>query len=362
LQFQYQFVAGNILFWSLAAVVASETGRSSTGVMIKPRTARFGSSGIFKWGATTAVVATALFTGSWCARFLNADIYFLQFLEARNKNQFVGALEVYRYIKDELPFPTYYDEQAALILAGWSEEMQPRLFRALGENKLTLAIANLETDTPSVLYARAMGTASLSTSTDPSAPEKAENAFRRLIEVAPNVPKYRNGYGKFLLNSGRAAEAAAEYQAALDRLPDLADTRLNAYYRGSVLKNMIPALIGRGEALLVLGEAGMARERFSEARALTGDSVYTINTIMGAEYRQGDLAGALGSAEYGRRVDPTNAYWPYNIARLFRELGESDKALTAARDALGLAPNDRNNQILVWEIENGVPSDKSALH
>lgn len=109
--------------------------------------------------------------------------------------------------------------------------------------------------------------------------ERADQAFRRALELAPSKPELHNNYGAFLCERGRYAQADAHFRCALEH--PLYPTPALAYGNA-------------GECALRAGDSARALADLGTALQLDPRQPKTLRLLAEAEHEAGQPRRALG--------------------------------------------------------------------
>lgn len=225
--------------------------------------------------------------------------------------------------------------------------------------------------TPSQAAFAACGQA-LQWDTNPATYEKARVAYQRSLELDPAYGHARKNLADLFLEIGCLEEAAAHYEKALQDQPHLAMARNNlavAYRRQGRLEEAIQALTNvirlntdrlarayahnnRGNVYRQQGQDQRALEEYQAAlRLFPGYAMARANLgVMarkqGAEEearRHFEAAAALGNEVLAV------AFAHRQLADLYAQRGEWDRAVAACRRALSVRPNDARAYLALGE-------------
>jgi tetratricopeptide (TPR) repeat protein len=263
----------------------------------------------------------------------------------------------------------------------------------LDQNKLTEAVPLLEAfleRTPNGNLYVQLGDAYTRMNDQP----RAEQAYRKAVQLEPDRPRHRRSLAQSLFSQGRYQEALAEYQRLVEMRPDDADTylRMAVIYRR--LQRLDDAerqiLLARqrapGNLEVIYNEATLYEEqgRFEDAIRVASDAVAAVRArteatpgrlrnlailyqLLGRLHQSaGNYSAAVSSFQELQRLGPEEDL----RARLliidsYRAARNLPSAFEEARKALATYPNDRglrNNQAQLYG-GNGQPELASqSLH
>ena len=201
---------------------------------------------------------------------------------------------------------------------------------ALAENgKIDEAIAeyrkSLELDAGSSQTSNNLGSALAQT----GRMDEATASFQRALELDPDNPRAHNNLGGALAESGRLVEAIEHLRRGVEIEPDLADGHNNL-----------------GAALARFGSLDEALLHLEKAVALAPQNVgyrYNFGRTLAAKGRFGDAANQLEeAAKLSQMREPLILQM---LAAMYSELGRYPEAVATARRALGLAADQRNQEL-----------------
>jgi TolB-like protein/Flp pilus assembly protein TadD len=189
---------------------------------------------------------------------------------------------------------------------------------------------------------------------------EAERAYRRCLELNPNDPDARRGYGSFLSALGRADEAVREIQRAqeLDPLSLLIGVEVawNSYMRRDFagareqshkvleMEHEFPAALHIfGLACEQLGQHSEAVAAFERASALTGAHQTIRASLAYSLGRQGRRDSATAILEELKQASRQQYISPYFIAMIHAGMGENRTAIEWLEKAV-----DQHDVWLIW--------------
>jgi DNA-binding winged helix-turn-helix (wHTH) protein/TolB-like protein/Tfp pilus assembly protein PilF len=176
---------------------------------------------------------------------------------------------------------------------------------------------------------------------------RAENEYKRALELNPNYATAHHWYGWYLINVGRREESVQEMKRALELDPvsidintDMGAVLIQGYrpdegitYLKAALEmdsNFIEAHWGLGLAYLQKREFDRAIEEIEKAKALSPDRQDIFLSGLGTAYA---LAGKTPQAmSILTQLKAMNAS-PYSLARVYVGLSEKEEALAALEAA-----------------------------
>jgi len=194
----------------------------------------------------------------------------------------------------------------------------------------------------------------------------------------------RHNAGWLWLQAGELRAAGRNFNATLKLAPDFYPAEAGLDYDAAVShfdraletnSQYVPALVGRGEALLALGERERALTSFESAVAADPDLSSLRSRIEVLRFRglQDDVAAARKAAEGGRLDEARTAYKRALIASpqspfLLRELalverraGDLPSAVQHAQQAVDLEPTDVRSLMVLGELYEAVGDLEKAV-
>ncbi|MGH7477643.1 MAG: tetratricopeptide repeat protein, partial [Longimicrobiales bacterium] len=179
---------------------------------------------------------------------------------------------------------------------------------------------------------------------------RAEREFRRALELEPGYSTAHQWYANFLTAMGRFDEAVSEMGQAmeLDPLSVIANAALGwvLYYAGDYERAVAQctraleldpdfalAYLWRALAREELGRMDAALADFEHAVRLSGASAINVALLARARARAGNRAEALALMQQLESRRETDYIPPYELAKVYEALGDSDAALRSLERA-----------------------------
>jgi protein O-mannosyl-transferase len=176
-----------------------------------------------------------------------------------------------------------------------------------------------------------------------NAPE-AERHFLRAISLSPNDDQTHFYYGRWLFESGRAAESIKQLELAKQLNPSRVESR-------SLLS----------QAYLSLGNAPATRASTNNSPIdTTQSSDYWLNVSL-SQYQSNNYQGSIDAAHRALQFNPNSVLAYNNLGAAYASLGQWDLAIQNDRQALSLKPDfqlAKNN--LAWALSQ--KAQASASH
>jgi predicted CXXCH cytochrome family protein len=145
---------------------------------------------------------------------------------------------------------------------------------------------------------------------------------RELARYRPKTPEFYHELGEALRYAGRAREALAAYERAMERAPEFA-----------------PALRGLGMAYAVLGEPDRAVALLERALSLDRSSLETLNALGSTYQQRGRLAESTAALRKAIAVNPDAPEPHFNLAVALASSDDYEGAAAAMREAIRLRPD-----------------------
>jgi DNA-binding winged helix-turn-helix (wHTH) protein/TolB-like protein/Tfp pilus assembly protein PilF len=183
-----------------------------------------------------------------------------------------------------------------------------------------------------------------------SAWARAENEYKRALELNPNYATAHDWYGWYLIEVGRRDESVQEMKRALELDPvslqinaDLGAVLLDAYRLDEAIKYLKAALemdqdfteahFTLGRAYLQKGDFERSITEYEKARELSHDRPDVLSELGNAYALAGKTAKAMSILSQLNEMPKQNNVSPYHLAIVFVGLGEKEKALAALEAA-----------------------------
>jgi tetratricopeptide (TPR) repeat protein len=170
---------------------------------------------------------------------------------------------------------------------------------------------------------------------------KAEQQFRRCLEVKPDHLRARRGLAQALFRQNRADEARAELRCALDLLANQARQARSARQQEEVVKEYlaIGALFER------TGDDTEAERLFRLALDVSPDWPMSHFLLGNALAKRGRFPEAIPHLRVMAEAFPDNPDGLYYLAQALHAVGQGKEAAAAARRALRLAEAEGNEPL-----------------
>ncbi len=189
-------------------------------------------------------------------------------------------------------------------------------------------------------------------------PKGAERTLRDLLKSSPRAYPSQAALGFARLSQEQPADALLWFDRALSG---------DAAY--------LPALVGRGEALVQLGREGEAFETYQSVLTASPDQPVALRRVEVLRFRavQSDVAAAQAALtgnrldeardHYGRAVkaSPDSAFLHRDLADVERRLGNGERARVLLDRAISLDPQDARAYALRGELDEAAGEPEAAL-
>lgn len=186
----------------------------------------------------------------------------------------------------------------------------------------------------------------------------AERTLRELLKRAPRATSSQATLGFSRLAQGDHVEALSWFDRVLAAQPD-----------------HVPALIGRGEALVELGREGEAYEAYQSVLEIAPEQSVAQRRVDVLRFRavQSDVAAAQAALSarrleeardhYGRAIkaSPDSAFLQRDLADVERQLGNGERARALIDRALTLDPQDARAHAIRGELREAAGEPEAAI-
>jgi tetratricopeptide (TPR) repeat protein len=161
--------------------------------------------------------------------------------------------------------------------------------------------------------------------------------FDRALQEASSYVPALVGRGLALLTLGRDGDALASFEAALEIDPSLSDleSRIEVLRFRAVQDNL-----ARARAATDAGRFDEARAAYGQAIAASPESAFLYRDLAIVERKSGDRAAAVQNLRKAIELDPNDARAHAELGAVLEEQGEYDAALAAYEKASALDSNE----------------------
>lgn len=175
--------------------------------------------------------------------------------------------------------------------------------------------------------------------------------FDRALAVDPTYVPALIGRGEALVELGREGEAFDAYRSALERVP----TQPVALRRVEVLRfRAVQSDVAAAQGALAAGNLEQARDHYGRALRASPDSGFLYRDLADVERRLGNGEQARTLIDRALTLDPQDARAWAMRGDLADAAGQSEAAMTAYRRALELDPGLPDLAARITEIETGL--------
>ncbi len=344
--FNFSTISTELYFWLYLAVIIliSKTNTNSNRQNILADTKQ-PKKNFLSLGIIVLILVLAMFLGRQIrCQFKNllASYYWRQALISRHYNRFFEARVFYEYITDLKINDIYYRKNYLTMLISWLPEIEyfgkgyqkvvtefylPQLYSALGGNRFN----------DYILRARVF---TLLSNNNKKYLPMAEKNLDYALQQSPERPNLYRFRANIKAASGEFSVAYQDYYSALSRIPFL--EQANAQHREAIKYELY--LIYRD-----LGDLFRKQKKWLEAEKyyllaqknnIKNYNVYHRLAVV-AEARQ-DIKKAIWYNKEGLGLAPAWDWsWPLELARLYKELGDSKQAKFYAQKVLDYYPENQ---------------------
>jgi len=280
-----------------------------------------------------------------------ADYYYRQLLESAVKDKYVPSFTLFNYIKELNIRDDYYKTDFSRFLVKWVDYSNDFKIKELSRSELIKILAGLKNENFSNLKNRAIIKTALAKDKNDEYLMSAEEDFKKLIEISPEMPKIYEEMGRMYFKKEELENAKNSYNKALENLPDINNPEMNEEHRSGVRYEKY--IIFESLAAVYLYEKNydkaisyykLAAENYTNDNALN-------KRIADAYYYKGDIEMAIWYNKRGMVRSPYNSAWPLNVAQLYKEKGDKVMALEYAKKALELDKENEQIKKFIKELK-----------
>ncbi len=257
-------------------------------------------------------------------RKITADHYFLEIRESRLYNQYFSAIDLFNFIKENIPEYSYYDREFANIMADWLDNFTDPRFRKYGEEKLAAILDNTPDNNYANLFTRAKIYTALANEKNVDNYKLAEENFTKLIAYSPEMPRNYYELAKMYNKKSEHNSAINNFIQALTKLPNLDHPYLNQDHEKAIEQEMVKNYIGLGDAYLKLTDYQEAGIYYQKALELWPKYVLIYNKIAMLYIELDDYNKALEYATKAQEISPEDRQVEYLISEIKQNLNESE--------------------------------------
>jgi len=173
---------------------------------------------------------------------------------------------------------------------------------------------------------------------DPEYYGQADNFFNDLIAAYPRLLTPYQDFGRMKMWQKNYAEAVALFKRAESQLPDPNQPQLNQDHKNKIIDQTVSLYEKMGYSYNKLKNYGLALKYYLKALALDPFRATLYKNIADIYYEQGDLDKAIVLNKRGLMLNPADYHWPWQLSLLYREKKDLAQAKKYLADAFKLAP------------------------
>lgn len=177
----------------------------------------------------------------------------------------------------------------------------------------------------------------------------AEALYRRLIQDGPYITVNYQDYGRLLLWDGKNEEAISVFKQGIAHSPQLAEAP-NSWHIQPVIEQLAYFYELVGTAYAELGQDKEAMAWLTKALNRQPSLTATYKKLADIAYKHHDLEAAIRYNKTGFTLEPSRSLWPFGLAALYKEKGDTKTALDYARQALTLDAENEQIKGLIREL------------
>jgi len=223
LQFNFPHVTTQIYFWLFLAILLRENKTIET---ITLTTENKVIKKIIKILIVLLLVFGIYGIVNYEAKKILADHYYMEMRRANLENRYGLMKEMYQYIKEIDDNNSFYNHAYIQMTMSWVRRFDNEYYNNLVKDDFVRILSKIKTDNFNDLKVKAQIYEFLA-SYDESNLDKAEESYKKMIELSPNMPLAHRLYANFLVNQEKRDEAQVEYDICLENLPSLDSPGLN---------------------------------------------------------------------------------------------------------------------------------------
>lgn len=283
---------------------------------------------------------------------LKADHYFKYIKEADANDEYSRVLKLHNYIEQLNIRDKYYDRKTSLIVARMIEDMKDSPVADLGKDVLEATLKNVKDSAryPDI-YAKGQIYTALASPQEPQYFELAERAHKELLSRAPAVPENHQAYAKMLAKEGRYGEALEHHREALKRLPAVNHPYINREHAQRVKYEKYLNYKSMADIYFAQEEYKQARKYYRLAYDNNLSQISLYKKIADTYYKEGKLKKAIQANERGYARSLEDHIWPFAMALLYKEKGDKQKSLEYGKEALELAPDNKQIKKFISKLK-----------
>ena len=357
LLFSFTIISGEIYFWLFLAILSSiNLANNSTlgdGIveyfksLSVPNIIKTRKINLFYYIVLTLILASVVYLGiNFEKRNLMADYYYTKLYYALADNKYFDTIIFHDFLSAERPNKinqNFYDQFLAVKLSDFYPGINEKADKYIVRKELLSLNSSLDYSNYENIFAHAKMYGSLGDL------EKSQKYFSQLKIITPFWPFLYSSEGQSFFSNKKYSEAVDSYKLALSCIPDSNDPRLknnNSKHDQNVL--MFHYLFNReiGNSYFAQLNYAEAEYFFNLAYQYNPSDFILLKKIADTYYARGDLKNTIVYNERGFKRNPKDYSWPLAIAVLYKQLGDKEKSLYYIDIAIGLAPGNKDLELL----------------
>jgi putative inorganic carbon (HCO3(-)) transporter len=282
---------------------------------------------------------------------LVADHYYTYMKTAYARQDYFRIFELYDYIDQLNVRERRYDREAVLMVSDFIDNADSQNYKKVGFDKVKPALENIRSSSSfQDVYAQAKIYSALADKNHRNYFGMAEEKFQILLEKSPKKPKNYISYAEMLAKESRQEEAFENYDKASKLLPSLDDPRLNEKHSRAIKKEKYLIEKGRGDIYFSQKEYQKSEEHYCRALDYYPSDVSLYKKIADTYYGGKEFEKAIEYNKKGYLLNNKDSVWPFSIALIYNKLGDKEKALMYAQEALELSSDNKQIKNFIDEL------------
>ena len=354
LMFNFSFVVGEIYFWLLFAIIIIlselkiDNQQKNLDIKFKHSKYKFFIDFTSKSLLIIVISIIIYFPIKNQIKILIADYYWREIRTARFiNNDFFTAYVVYSYLDDLNIKDDYYKKQYALLIINWIDELDQygKVYRLTGDKILREILPQIKENNfnNNLTCAKIYGFLENY--------YEAEKFFKKNIEISPNLPKNYYELAKMYSKKQDYNLAIKNYKIALLNLPDLNSQYINTKHKNIAEQLMNKYYTGIGDSYLYKEDFKNAESYYRLGLGKKKNNLLAYKKLSELSIKQNNFSQAI---EYNKEAMEKVQYdyvWPLEIAKIYKKIGEKQKALEYAQKAMTLNYINKEINSLVDELK-----------
>ena len=350
LMFNFSFVVGEIYFWLLFAIIIIlselKINNQQKNLNIKFKNYRFNF--FIKLLLIIVISIIIYFPIKNQMKVLIADYYWREIRTARFiNNDFFTAYVIYGYLDDLNIEDDYYKKQYALLIINWIDELDQygKVYRLTGDKILREILPQIKKNNfnNNLMCAKIYGFLENY--------YEAEKFFKKNIEISPNLPKNYYELAKMYSKKQDYNLSIENYKIALLNLPDLNSQYMNTKHKNIAEQLMSKYYIGIGDSYLSKEDFKNAESYYKLGLGKKKNNLLAYKKLSELSIKQDNFLQAIKYNKEAMEKVQYDYVWPLEIAKIYKKIGEKQKALEYAQKAMTLNYINKEINSLVDELK-----------